>query len=186
MPSSIGTTLSQPLFSSTSSFGCMINCHVPPTTIPIKPSTSTFINSTAQLVHHLSHPLMPCQTTISVHSFDPLCPPCVGPKSTYRLEKDISGTAGACVHGIVEWSLEFRITIQQDRHPKSSMQTSHSGEIITHEQCEVLPGRHWGVGELWSYCGKKLIPIPSLALLMTTVTMKVKMDWNGGNEEGNQ
>jgi len=45
--------------SSTSSFGCIDNFPHPPTTIPTKPSTSTFINSTAQLVHPSSYPPMP-------------------------------------------------------------------------------------------------------------------------------
>jgi len=46
--------------SSTSSFGCIDNFPCPLTTIPTKLSTSTFINSTAQLVLPSSYPPMPC------------------------------------------------------------------------------------------------------------------------------
>jgi len=133
--------LSQQLSSSsTSSFGCIHNFPHPPMTIPTKPSTSTFINSTAHLVPPSLYPPMPCSNNDLLYiPFNPLNPPRRRPSPPYWLGEDISGTGmGMRYIGIVEWNPGIlRITIRHDGTSNHYTQQVPQDDIIDPEKRDI-------------------------------------------------
>ena len=120
-PSSIMTLqiTSADASSSSSSFGCIDNFPKPPTSVQTKPSKSTFVNSTNNLIPtSSSYPPMP-RSDID-HQYipiDPLYLPRRRPNPPYRLGEDISGAgAGIRYIGIAERqpTLSY-IALRQDR-----------------------------------------------------------------------